>query len=232
MEGNHLTVELRTITGKESVRKLRASGKVPGVCYGAGAEPISIAFEEKALQKSLDSKRGRNTLLKLHMNVGQGQNLEIPVLIKDVQQNMLKNGVAHVDFIRVDMNKPIRVTVPIVISGKAEGTKLGGALHQEYRSLPLFCIPDKIPAHITIDVTSLGIGQAIHIADLKLPEGITAGLPPETTLCVVGMLREEKVETQPGLGTETPTADGKKAASDGKDDKAKASSAKPGSKEK
>ena len=128
-------------------------------------------IEPGELMKALDPVKGNNTLI--HITV---DGKSIPVMVKDVQRDALRGQTTHVDFIRVRTDQPVRITVPIVITGKAEGLKVGGTLHQVYRKLQIQCTPDKIPARIEIDVTALGLGQAIHVSDLKLGAGVQAVL--------------------------------------------------------
>lgn len=222
MDTGQLTVQARTGSGKSEVRKLRASGKIPGICYGANQEPIAIALDVKTLRKALDPVKGRNTLLRMNIEGLHQGTTNIAVLLKDTQMDALRDEPIHADFVCVDVSKPVRVTVPVVLLGKAEGVKEGGTLHLEYRNLPLLCTPDKIPAKIEVDVSGLGIGQAVHIADLKLDAGIRPALSLETTLCVVTAPKAEKAESATTAATpEAAPADAKKAAAP--DDKAKAS---------
>ena len=171
MEAAKLNAEVRSTRGGTANRKLRGTGKIPAVCYGAGDAPIALSIDPAALTKALDPVKGNNTLI--HITV---DGKSIPVMVKDVQRDALRGQTTHVDFIRVRTDQPVRVTVPINITGKAEGLKVGGTLHQVYRKLQIQCTPDKIPARIDIDVTALGLGQAIHVSDLKLGAGVQAVL--------------------------------------------------------
>ncbi len=232
MEVGHLTVQLRTDKGKSAVRKLRNQGQIPGICYGPGNEPISIALEPKALQKALDPIKGMNTLLKMKIVGSSSAPKEIAVLLKETQQDAIRSELIHADFLRVDLGKAVRVVVPIIYTGKPAGVVAGGYLHLEHRTLPLLAVPDKIPANIEIDVSSLGMGQSIHISDLKLAEGLTPALSLDTTLCVITAPREEKAETAQAPVEGAAPADAKKApeAKDAKAAAAKPAAAKPAAK--
>ena len=90
----------------------------------------------------------------------------------------------HADFLRVDLTKPVHATVPLVLVGKAEGVKLGGIMHQVIRILEIACTPDKIPAKVEIDVSQLGMNEALHVRDIKLLlyyQNRTAHIPPEVS---------------------------------------------------
>jgi large subunit ribosomal protein L25 len=226
MEVGKISAQARSGIGTGSVRKLRNQGQIPAICYGTGAAPIAVSVDPTALQKALDPIKGRNTLLQMKIEgAGQGAQ-ELSVLLKDTQRDKLTGKLVHADFLRVRMDHPVRVTVPIAITGKAEGVKAGGTLHQVYRSLTVLATPDKIPTKVEIDVTALGMGQAIHVSDLKLEAGITAGLPGGTTLCVVTAPKAEKAEAAAGEGAEgaaTPEAAAAAPAGEAKkDDKGKA----------
>lgn len=217
-----LAVQQRKETGKVAMRKLRAAGKVPGVCYGLREEPIAVSFEEKSLLKVLDPVKGRNTLLHLRIQGDNEKVIEVPALLKEVQRDALRGHVTHVDFIRVDVTRPVLVTVPLVFSGKPEGVKNGGNLHQEVRNLVLYCLPNKIPNSIEVDVRALDMGDSIHVSDLKLEDGITVALAAGTTLCVVTAPKEEKAAAAPATGVEAAATAPAATSGEAKDDKNKA----------
>ncbi len=217
MEVGNLNAKLRSSVGTGTARKLRQAGMIPAICYGAGKDPLQLQISPTELQKALDPKKGRNTLLKLHV---EGSSTPVSVLLKDAQHGKLRGELLHADFLRVDSGKPVRAVVPLSFTGKAEGVKSGGTMHQVYRSLELFCLPDRIPSHIDIDVSALEIGQSIHAADLKLPEGIKAAVAGTTTLCVVTAPKAEKAaeaaEGATGEGAAEGAASSKTPAPDAK----------------
>lgn len=192
MEVGTLNVKLRSNVGSSQAVKTRRGGAIPAICYGGGKDPLNLQLVPSELQKSLDPKKGRNTLLRLNV---EGTKDVLTVLVKDAQRHPMRGDVVHVDFLRVSLDKPVKATVPLNLIGKAEGVKAGGQMHQVYRTLDLLSLPDKIPTHIDIDISALNIGQSIHVADLKLPEGVKAALPGTVTLCVVTVIKEEKEKT-------------------------------------
>ena len=219
MEVGTLTVKLRSNIGSGFAKKTRRVGAIPAICYGGGKDPLALQVVPADLQKSLDPKKGRNTLLRLNV---EGTKDQLTVLVKDAQRHPLRGDLVHVDFLRVQLDKPVKATVPLHLVGKAEGVKAGGQMHQVYRTIDLLCLPDKIPTHIDLDVTALNIGQSIHVADLKLPDGVKPALPGTVTLCVVTAIKEEKEKTATADGA---AADGAAAAAAG--DKAAASAKTP-----
>lgn len=206
MEVGKLNAQERPARGTGNATKLRTKGQIPAICYGGGQDPVTIQINPADLVKSLDPIKGRNTLLHLHI---EGQKTPTAVMLKDTQRDKLRGELIHADFLRVATDKPVRAVVPLVITGKAVGVKDGGTLHQVYRTLIVSCVPGKIPTNVELDVTALGIGQSIHVTDMKLPEGVTATLAANTTLCVVVAPRAEKAAdaAAPGAEGAAPAAD-------------------------
>lgn len=213
MEVGKLNAQLRPLIGTGNARKLRVKGQIPAICYGGGEDPIQINVSPTELQKSLDPVKGRNTLLRLNIEGGEGGAKVVSVMLKDAQREPTRGSVVHADFLRVHENKPVRATVPLSLVGKAPGVKDGGTLHQVYRSIVLSCLPGSIPAKIDLDISALGMGQSIHVGDLKLPEGVSATLPASSTLCVVTAPRAEKGEAGAAEGGADAAAGDKAAAS-------------------
>ena len=212
MEVGKLNAQERPARGTGNSTKLRTTGKIPAICYGGGKDPVTLQINPAELVKSLDPVKGRNTLLHLHI---EGQTTPTAVMLKDTQRDKLRGELIHADFLRVATDKPVRAVVPLLITGKAAGVKEGGTLHQVYRTISVSCVPGKIPTNVELDVTALGIGQSIHVSDMKLPEGVTAALAANTTLCVVVAPRAEKAAeaAAPGAEGAAPAADAAGAAS-------------------
>ncbi len=192
MEVSKLTVEYRNDLGKGYNRKLRATGKIPAVCYGQG-EPVPVSVDPVQLVKALDPIKKTNTVINLTIANAPNATGEITVMVRDVQKHPVKGTLRHADFIRVSMDKVVHAVVPIILIGKAAGLKDGGILHHNIRNLEIACTPDKIPAKLEIDVSALGMGDAIHVSDLKLGEGVRALADAGTAVCSVTAPRAEKV---------------------------------------
>jgi large subunit ribosomal protein L25 len=215
MEVGKLNAQLRPALGTGMSTKLRIKGQIPAICYGGGQDPVTIQINPLELVKSLDPIKGRNTLLHLHID---GHAKPTSVMLKDTQRDRVRGDLIHADFLRVATDKPVRAVVPLLLTGKAAGVKEGGTLHQVYRTLIVSCVPGKIPTNIELDVTTLGIGQAVHVSDMKLPDGVTSVLASNTTLCVVTAPKAEKASeaaaaTEAAPGGEAAAAGGDKAAS-------------------
>ena len=171
MAENPMAVELRESVGKGPARKLRATGRIPGVYYGRGRSH-SISLDPGALDRLLtSSSAGLNTLIDL---VGGGELDGVQVLVKELQRDPVRGNLLHADLYAVDLQKAVHVSVPIHLTGTPTGVSLGGGiLDQNMREIELECLPTAIPEEISIDVSELDLGQSLHIRDLTLPGGVT-----------------------------------------------------------
>jgi large subunit ribosomal protein L25 len=230
-----VSLEIRHGRGKESAHKVRAAGKVPGVLYGRRVAPVSVTFDSRLLVKALDKNKRRNTVFTLTLQgAGGSGGEEITAMIKDAQIDPISQAIMHVDFLRVDLDQEVHVTVPLVLTGKAVGTIEGGQLHQSMHVLSIAAKPGAIPSKIEVDVTSLKIGEALHVSDLKLAAGVRALIEAKEAVASVVAPKAEKVEVEaaPVEGA-VPAADaagGDKAAAAGGDKAAAAGAAGKGDK--
>jgi large subunit ribosomal protein L25 len=195
MDFAKVSVELRKQSGKGGSRKVRAGGKVPGVLYGHKAEPLSVTLDEKALLQSLDKERRRNTVFTLSV-LGGTKTEEVTAMIRDAQIDPMSRRLIHVDFLRINLEEEVNVTVPLVLIGKAVGVTNGGNLHQSMHAIPVAAKPAAIPTKLEVDVTILDIGMALHVSDLKLAAGVRALLDPKDAIASVVAPKAEKVEAE------------------------------------
>ena len=195
MDFSKVSVEVRKQSGKGGARKVRAGGKVPGVLYGQKSEPVAVSFNEKNLLQSLDKERRRNTVFTITV-AGEGKNEEVTAMIRDAQIDPMSRRLVHVDFVRVDLDKEVHVTVPLILTGKAVGTVNGGNLHQSMHAILIAAKPAAIPTKLEVDVTALDIGNALHVSDLKLGAGVRALLDAKEAIASVVAPKAEKVEAE------------------------------------
>jgi large subunit ribosomal protein L25 len=188
MEVGKLTAEVR-VTGKANLSQVRRAGKIPAVVYGGGADPIAIAIDPSLLLKALDPVKKTNTVIEL--SVGSEK---LTVMVREHQKDALRGDLTHADFIRVQLDKDVHAVVPVMLTGKSEGVKEGGIMHQVIHKLEIACTPDKIPVKLEIDVTNLKMNEALHVRDLKLPPGIKALAAAGQTVCACTAPKAEKVE--------------------------------------
>jgi large subunit ribosomal protein L25 len=196
MEFTTLNVSKRKNTGKGAARRMRRSGHVPAVVYGVGVETFSVSVVPREIVAALAGPARLNTVLKLNVQDG-AKTQEIVALVRDHQYHPVKRTLQHVDFLAIDVTKPIRVMVPVVRTGRSLGEAAGGALTQIFRHVPVDCLADRIPVEIVHDVTALELGSHISVKDLALPEGATIALPGEQSVFTVTMPKAEKVEEAP-----------------------------------
>jgi large subunit ribosomal protein L25 len=159
-----LQAEKRDGRGKNEARRLRASGRIPAVVYGAGKNTATeIAVDPKVLLRILHSESGVNTLIGLEgADLAGGK-----VLVKEYQLDPITHRLLHADFYAVAMDKAITVTVPVVLKGEARGVKQqGGLVDFVNRELEIECLPGDIPEHIVVDISELMLHQGVRVRDL------------------------------------------------------------------
>ena len=166
-----LTAVRRHGSGKEGARKLLSLGKVPGIMYGKGRESRSVEFDRRDLEKFLGVARRGTVIVRLNVQE-DAEAKEAYAVLKEVQTNPRTDRVIHVDFYEVAFGKKFRIEVPIRLKGKAVGLEQGGIVEQVTRSLEVECLPKDVPEFLEVDVTSLGIGDSLHLKNLILPEGV------------------------------------------------------------
>lgn len=212
METLDLQIKVRQGHGKGTARSLRREGRAPAVIYGPKMKPECVSVEVR----EFDRKVGEGTHSHLlRLACADGALSEKLVLVKEVQRDPVTRGLLHADFYEVDVREKIRVEVAINYVGKAAGVDLGGILQPVRRSVEVLCLPLQIPDEIEVDVSGLGIHDAIHVSDLVPPEGVE--IPHDTDFTLVTVLPPVVDETRPGGGE---AAEGAAAApaSDKKED--------------
>jgi large subunit ribosomal protein L25 len=148
---------------KNHARRVRVAGKIPAVVYGAGQDAVAVTVDPRVVTKILHSEAGHNTIFDLNV---EGAAL-VKAMIVDWQHEPLKGKLLHIDFKRIAMDKAMRVSVPVQLTGIPAGVKTsGGILDQILREVEIECLPADIPDHIDIDVSGLELYGAIHISDL------------------------------------------------------------------
>jgi large subunit ribosomal protein L25 len=198
----NLNVERRTVFGKNAMRRLRAAGRVPAVLYGEKLEALSLSVDAKQME-TLRSRMGSNAIFDLSLD---GTDQRRAVMLKEIQRHPIQRTISHCDFIRISLDKAVTVRVPLALEGQSIGVKdFGGNLELIQREVTVECMPNAIPESIIVDVTELGVGDAVHISDLALPKGVTPLDDASTTLLHVVPPTVEK-EVGVGEDEEAPEA--------------------------
>src|SRR5215471_2679420 len=196
----------RADRGKNAAKRLRRSGLIPAVIYGGKGENLAVAVDPKSIQKVLRSEAGRNTILKLDI-AGQGASNAI---LKSWQVDPVKETFLHADFYRIAMDVAIRVTVPIHAVGEARGVKVdAGILELVVRAIQVECLPGDIPERIDVDVSDIGINEALRVSDVKVPAKVKVLEAPDQVVVHVVSVKEEAAPT---AAAAAPTAEGEAAA--------------------
>ncbi len=170
MDANILSVRERQSFGKGGARKLRRDGRAPAIAYADGNKPLHFDLEEANLLQIL-RKHGKNALVTLDF-----ADSDIPdtlVMLRELQREPISRSVMHVDFNLVSLDKPVHVPVKLSYDGRPIGLIEGGIADVIRREIVVECLPNKIPTQISVDVTGLGLNEALHVGDVVLPEGLS-----------------------------------------------------------
>jgi large subunit ribosomal protein L25 len=201
-----LAAENRSEAGKGAARRLRASGRVPAVLYGHGTKPQHLSVDARQFGQALRTDAGVNVLISLE--VGRDQHL---ALAKEIQRHPVKGNLIHVDFIQVRRGEKVHVQVPVHLVGEAPGAREGGILDQDLYQLNVEAEVTAVPEAVEADVSGLGIGEVLRVADLKAPDG--AAILDDSEASVVSVVAPT-VEAEPEAeeAEEGEAAEGAEAA--------------------
>ena len=178
MPDTMLTAHTGREIGSSSTRRLRSEGKIPGVVYGHGSEPVSVAVVAREFQIAMSGEAGLNTLLQLEVD---GKNLL--TMARDIQHHPVRNVVTHVDFLIVNRDELISTEVTINLVGEAVEVAHGdGIVDQQLFTLHVKAKPTEIPPSVDIDISSLTIGSALHVSDIVIPAGVELETDPGATV--------------------------------------------------
>ncbi len=192
-EDKRIEAKPRQSGTKNDARRLRRSGQIPAVLYGAGLEPKTVIVDPKQIRRILNSETGHNSIFDLAV---AGDSDAGKAMIVDWQFEPIKGALLHVDLKRIAMDQVLRVSVPIVLKGEAPGVKLeGGILEQVLREVEIECLPADIPGHIDVDVSNLNFGDSVRVSDLSIGDKIKILTDPNQTIVHVTAVKAEVVAT-------------------------------------
>jgi large subunit ribosomal protein L25 len=189
-----LEVQERDSRGSREARRLRRRGLVPGVLYGRGKTPHAICVSERELRRALSGPGGLHAILDV---VLEGQKSEHHAILKSFQQDPLRGGVTHVDLHEVRLDQPIQAQVAVHLVGEPRGVTEGGVLSQVNREVRVEALPMSIPEHLELDVSDMGIGDTMRLADLPPREGVTYLDDPEEIVLANVTVPTQIVEPEP-----------------------------------
>ena len=198
----------RKLQGTGASRRLRNAGKVPGIVYGGKKDPVTIELDHNALFHALRNEKFHASILDLTVDDAKEQ-----VLLRAVNMHPFKMQVQHVDFQRVSADEKIHMKVPLhfVNADQAAAVKLGGALVSHIlNELDIRCLPADLPEYIEVDLSTIEVGDTLHVSDLKLPKGVEAALRAKDNPAVAAA----QLPRTAAADEETATADGAPAAAE------------------
>ena len=185
--------EKRQGLGTNASRRLRAQGFVPAVLYGESMESTPLVLNKKDIVQIMRLETGENTIFKVAVDAEA-----YDAMIKDLQVNPATDELLHVDLIRISMDKPIRVAVPVVHRGEPVGVKTeGGFVDFVTREIEIECLPREIPESLEIDIAELHINQSFKVQGMAIPAGVKVLTDPNTVLVLISMPHKEE-EPFPG----------------------------------
>ena len=206
MDNKTLSAEIRKELKKSGAKKTRKSGKIPAVIYGHN-DPVNIAVDEKEFTKKFE-KISENTIITINVDKES-----YDVLVKNYQDDILTQKIQHIDFFEIEKGKTLKTNVPIHVEGSAKGVREGGLLDVRLHELEVECLPKDIPESLVVNVNELEAGDAIHVEDIEVPEGVKVLNMMEQTVVSVTLVKQEVEEVEEGEEGEEEAAEESKEES-------------------
>jgi large subunit ribosomal protein L25 len=195
-----VTAEARSTRGKNEARRVRVSGRIPAIIYGAFKDPVAVSVNPKDILRIIRSKTGHNSIFDVEVPGAE----KTPVIVADEQYHPVKGTLLHIDLKRIDLTRKLRVSIPVHTKGDPRGVKQqGGVLDLVTKAIEIECIPDDIPDEYIVDVSELMIGNAIRVKELAVKEGTRVFTSPEVVIAHVVGIKEEVAAT-PEAAAATP----------------------------
>ncbi len=204
MEEIKLDVQVRAQVGSRRIKQIRRENAVPAIVYGGETKPTSIKVDRSNYERIMRHHHGQSVIFRLNVLDGEKKLKDYSVIVKEEQHDPVSDRLLHIDFNRISLTKELEVKVPIETKGDPVGVKRdGGSLEHILWELPVICLPTKIPQKIVVEVGHLLIGDAIHVKDITLPEGVRTKQDPDTILVsVIPPMKEEAMAPAEGGPTE------------------------------
>ena len=179
-------------TGSSAARRLRAADRIPGVLYGHGMSPVTLAVGRRDLRLALSGAAGLNTVLDLTVD-----GAVYPAIVKDLQRHPVRRTVTHIDFLQVNLDEEITVSVPLRLEGEATAVAQGGGLvDPAVDSIEVVTTPRTIPDEFVVDVSDMDMDTVIRLGDIPMPAGVTATGDPDSPVVTVLTMRAEVAEIE------------------------------------
>lgn len=204
-----LKANKRSAVGKGAARRSRHDGKVPGVVYGHGMDPLAIEVDRRDFVTALQTDAGMNVLLDLEIDGSTTL-----ALTKELQRDPVKGTLLHADFIQIDRTEEVQVDVPVHLVGTAPGTNEGGVLDQPVTSITIKARATEVPSFVEADISGLDIGDTLRLAELRVEEAYEVLGDPEAVVVSIGapISEAELEEMAASVGAEEPEVEAPEAA--------------------
>lgn len=210
-----LAAEPREGAGKGASRRLRRTGKVPGILYGGGQQPTPVAMDKNELLRNAEQEAFFSSIL--DVNLG-GEHLQ--AIVKDIQVHPARRAIVHLDLQRILATEKIRMTIPLhfINQANARGVKEGGGVIQHLMTeVEISCLPKDLPEFLTLDVVDLELNKNLHLSDIPLPDGVeilalAAGVENDRPVVSIHTVHEEAEEAAAAEGA---VAEGAAAPAEG-----------------
>lgn len=195
MEELRLKATRRKDTGKGAMRKMRKAGAIPGVLYGRDTESLALTIAEKDWRLIQGHVRS-TTIIRMELADNDASE-EHPVMVKEIQREVIGRGLLHIDFLQVSMERQIQVQVPVHLVGTAKGVVAGGVVEHHLHAVLVECLPGNIPNRIEVDISNLEIGDSIHVRAVSIPGVKLLDSPDVAIVGVTPPEAEEKAGAVP-----------------------------------
>jgi large subunit ribosomal protein L25 len=217
-----LTAEPRSDTGKGASRRLRRTGKIPAIIYGGGKDPESLMLSHNEIIRNLEHEAFYSHILTIKIGGSETQ-----AILRDLQRHPSKPAILHMDLQRVSATEKLKTHAPLHFIGEeiAPGVKAGGLVSHDLTEVLIECLPKDLPEFIEIDISGMEIGDALHLSDLKVPEGVSLldlarGEGHDLAVVSIHVKRVvEEVEEAPAAEGEAAAEGGEEAGGEGDADK-------------
>jgi large subunit ribosomal protein L25 len=163
--------EIRSDSGKGASRRLRREGFVPGILYGAGKDPVSLQIGQRYLLRALEEESFYTSILDLTVDDGRRQR----VILRDLQRHPYKPQVMHIDFQRISESEKMRISVPVHFLNQDQspaGKQSGVVVSHQITEVEISCLPKDLPEYLPLDLSTIDVGDIIHLSEIPLPEGV------------------------------------------------------------
>ena len=221
-----LIAELREDQGKGASRRLRLTGKVPAIIYGAGRPPRSLSFDQNKVMKQLENESFYSSILNIKVN-----DKSQAAILKDLQRHPAKHMIMHMDFQRIVDDVEIKMNVPLHFIGEdvAPGVKAGGgSVSRLLNDVEVSCLPKHLPEYLEVDISELELDAMLNLSDIKLPEGVeipqlAPGIDNDQPMVSIHVIKEivieeDEIEGEVGEVGEEGEAAGDESAAEASDD--------------